>query len=195
MKVFYYADKNLVEEIKECGIKLNSNCSREITVKGVVKKCILAYLNPADCYLFDDDNASILKIKAPSDSSYIAEGSLYDESDLTMYQMSLIPIEEYKLGTYRKPECLISCTLLPHQIEYFDRRRDEPILYDNSEHIYIERVVYHAQEECPYYNDFALSKYYDILAENGDYIKRDIGDYYIYIKKDNKDIVATKKWR
>lgn len=195
MKVFYYADKNLIDEIKECGIKLNSNFSREITIKGVAKKCILTYLNPADCNLFYNDNYNAVKIKAPSDSSYIAEGAVYDVSDLTLYEKSLISINEYKLGTYRKPECLISCTLLPYQIEYYDRRRDEPILYDNSEHIYLERVVYQAQEECPFYNDFALSKYYDILAGNGDYIKKDIGDYYIYINKENNDIVATRKWR
>ena len=66
-----------------------------------------------------------MKIKAPDDTP-IAEGALYDEENMSLYESSLVPIREYRLGTYRKPECLIQCTLLPHQIEDFDRKGTNP---------------------------------------------------------------------
>lgn len=195
MKVFYFAKVDSAEEIMDCGIKLNQYFEREITVNGFQKRFLLAYLHPADCLKFYDDTYKAVKIKAPEESSYIAEGALYDDQNLHLYESSLIPIREYRLGTYRKPECLIQCTLLPHQIEDYDRRRDEPILYDNSENLYMNRVLYKAREEYSFFDDLALERYYDMLVEEGKYIKEECPDFNVYINKEDNEIITIRKWR
>lgn len=195
LKVFYFAKTDSADEIIDCGIKLNQHFEREITINGAGKKCILTYLHPADCNKFYDESYKAIKIKAPAENSYIAEGALYDSLNLSNYELSLIPISEYKLGTYRKPECLIQCTLLPHQIEDFDRRRDEPILYDSSENLYLDRVLYEVKEKFLYFDDLALEKYYDMLVEKGEYIKEECIDFTVYFNKEKSDFVTIKKWR
>ena len=195
MKVFYFTKIDSAEEVMDCGIKLNQYFEREITVNEFKKRFLLTYLHPADSTKFSDDTYKAVKIKAPDDTSYIAEGALYDEENMSLYESSLVPIREYRLGTYRKPECLIQCTLLPHQIEDFDRRRDEPILYDCSENLYLNRVLYKVREEFSFFDDLALERYYDVLVEEGKYIKEECNRFNVYINNDDNEIITIRKWR
>jgi hypothetical protein len=195
LKVFYFTKIDSAEEVMDCGIKLNQYFEREITVNEFKKRFLLTYLHPADSTKFYDDTYKAVKIKAPDDASYIAEGALYDEENMSLYESSLVPIREYRLGTYRKPECLIQCTLLPHQIEDFDRRRDEPILYDCSENLYLNRVLYKVREEFSFFDDLALERYYDVLVEEGKYIKEECNRFNVYINNDDNEIITIRKWR
>lgn len=195
LNAFCYVKADTVEEIIECGLKLQDHYVRQVRISGLEKKCILAYLNPADCQSYHDEGYSIIKVRLPKQATFVGEGAYFEASNMEEYEKSLILLSDYHLSMYRKPECLITSTLLPDQISSFDRRRDEPILYESSEEIYLSRFFKDAKEADERFRDYALEAYYDRLAEKGDLIKEDFFEYCRYIDEKYEKSIIIRKWR
>ncbi len=104
--MFYYSENDIADELIECGIKSDTYAERVITQNGSEVKCILTYLHPADCEKYNDDDFVPIKIKAPADYSYVAEGAFYNQSgeENELYDKSIIPLRSYKVGMYRKDQ-------------------------------------------------------------------------------------------
>jgi hypothetical protein len=81
------------------------------------------------------------------------------------YQKSLIPIEQYIFGTYRLPECLIPTTIISEQMEEVDKKLGLPVLFENSEKLYLSNILESYREENDESNDALLYYFYNKLAE------------------------------
>lgn len=198
MKVFFSVPVADADNVCECGLKVSEYGDRMVTVNGREMSFVSAYLNPNDAE--KDDGRMIIRLIPDDAHCYIAEGSFYEEHMLCIksggddfwlkkYQETIIPAAEYKFGMYRKPEYLIGRTLFSDQIEKFDRRKGEPILYNNSKELYIGSAVRYAEESCEDFYETAVSA---VHAENG--LKYIDGQMYkIFIDKDENTVFITKK--
>lgn len=168
MKAYYFVRSEDAEEIAECGLKLLAGDHRPADIcQGSKEGCFVTKLNPAD-YTEEHNEKTCIKIDLDRVNAYVAEGFYYDpffdEKLNTLYNNSVLPAQEYQLGMYRNPECLIINTVLPDCIEICDPAMDEPILYASSEALYLERLFEAAREDCAIFYDLALGTYYDYLT-------------------------------
>ncbi len=76
-------------------------------------------------------------------------------------------MENYIFGMYRIPECLVTTTVIGDMITLLNKRRDSPILFDNSEDLYINNLIQVNKEENPGFSDAVLYSFYSKLAELG----------------------------
>lgn len=188
MKTYYFVRSEDADEIAECGLKLLDGEYRPADIcrdgKGI---CFVTKLNPAD-FREDHTGKTCIKIDLDKVNAYVAEGFFYDpfsEKGLDeLYNNSVLPVKEYRLGMYRDPECLIINTVLPDCIEIGDPVMDEPILYTSSESLYLDRLFENAQNSCEDFRDLALEAYYDRIADSNAWQTEQIGFRKIY--KDGK---------
>lgn len=181
MKVYFYVSVKNIDEVLECGITLSDFHEKKMYIEGCENKCIVTHLHPADSEKFGDPSYMAVKIIVSDGKGFIADSVLYDENlyinaKLDLYLKTIITCEKYVLGSYRKPECLLTSTILPEYIEKYDKRRDEPLLYTNSNDLYINRLIGEAREASPNFDEIALNAYYDRLLLKGKYTNV-IGSY------------------
>lgn len=88
---------------------------------------------------------------------------------LKLYYQSIIPLENYIYGMYRKPECLVFTTIIPDQISRFDKRIDIPLLIDNSLEFYINNLFELRKEGDNLFIDKLLFHYFSHEANKGLY--------------------------
>lgn len=173
VEVYYYLPAAEADVVVECGLKLSRWADREIKMGGEVRKCISALLNPRDDMdKYRSSAFKCLKLEIQPDYCYIADRYLYEAGKIAnaamdMYYGSVIPVENYMFGTYRLPECLVFTTIMSEQISFLSRGMDSPILYDNSEDLYINNVIETYREYHSNFNDCLLYNFYCKLAEIG----------------------------
>jgi len=189
VKVYFYVSAENIDEALECGIALSDFHEKKIFLNGCENKCIVTYLHPADSKKFGDPSYVALKIIVSDGKGFIADSVLYDQdlyikTKLDLYLKTIIKCEDYVLGSYRKPECLLTSTVLPEYIEKYDRRRDEPLLYTSSNDLYINRLIGEAHEASSDFDEIALNAYYDRLLLKGKYTN--VVGTYIKAYIDNK---------
>lgn len=185
MKAFYFIDKEIVEEVLECGIKRDGQSTQTITLHGTQVSCLEAYMHPADIKN-KKENMIPVKIVVPDNKTYIADATLSGER----YENSIIPQSEYRIGAYRMPRCLITCTLLPYMIEKYDPNKDEALLYHSSEQLYCNRLFYNADDASDSFKDVALYAYYTSKDVRELYQMEEDGDYILFISKESGNIEA-----
>ncbi len=172
MDVYYYIDANKAEIALDCGLKLSENYSKIININDVEKRCISTLLNPKDdMEKYKSSEYRCLKFELPTDICIVADKYLYivgssSEEAMKLYVESIKPIKDYAFGTFRLPECLVSSTILPEQISILDKRLDAPILYDNSEDLYINNIIEINKERHNDFQGILLYCFYLKLAES-----------------------------
>lgn len=186
MKAFYFILKDEIEEVLECGLKRDKQRTKTIPVHGVEVNCFEAYLHPADFHGKTEDIVPV-KIIVPDNKTFIADESLSAD----WYIQSIVPHNQYKLGTYRAPRCLITCTILPYMIEKYDPNKDEALLYHSSEQLYCNRLFYNADDASDSFKDIALYAYYTSREIEDKYIKEEDGDYILFVSKETGLVEAV----
>ena len=193
MKVFFAVSESDAEEVSACGMKVSRYATRNVSIDGVEHRCIVAALTPGDIVNASDSGIEVLRLNPDDLHGWIAEGVFYEEYGcadvngedrnfwMSEYEKSIIPAAEYKLGMYKKPEYLIYRTLFPESIERFDRRRGEPILYDNSNELYMGKAMSFAEENCDDFYELALKAFADRWAAGNGFSVRNGGKYTIYM--------------
>jgi hypothetical protein len=81
----------------------------------------------------------------------------------------MIPLNDYIFGSIRRPECFVFTTVLSEQISLLGKVVDEPILYENSEILYVNNIL---QQYNDWYNEFNSVLLYSYLTsqeKNGVY--------------------------
>lgn len=196
MEVYYYIPVDEKEDALSCGIKLSSKIDKKVTVNNHPAPCISALLNPKDDMdKYTSDKYVCLRIEIKPDYCYIADKTLYgSEKTRELYSCSIISPLNYVFGTYRNPECLITCTILPDSIHLMNKAIDAPVLYDNSENLYINRLFDELQEENPDFNETALTLFFDFLSNNGDLTRIDNNNMLVYTSQTGK-VYTLKKGR
>jgi len=175
VEVYFYIPADRVAGAVECGIKLSEWYSREIVNDGDRKKYISALLNPRDdVNKYNSAEYVCLKLEIMTKYCRIAEGALYgpglaDAGIMELYNNSIVSVEEYRFGQFRQPECLVSCTVLGEHINVLDKRLDSPILFDNSEELYLGNILEEFKELHPDFNDALLHSLFMKLVEKGSF--------------------------
>jgi hypothetical protein len=173
VEVYFYLPARHVENAIACGIKLSEWYSKEVELGGEKKKCISALLNPGD----DKDRYAssefrCLKLEVMPKYCYAADSYLYlagvtNPDVMEMYRESIISIEQYRFGQFRLPECLVTCTVLGENVKVLDKRLDSPILYSNSEELYMGNMIESFKEAHSDFNDALLYFFFNKLTEIG----------------------------
>jgi hypothetical protein len=104
-------------------------------------RCLKLELYPKYCFIAD---------------KYLYDIGLNNAEVMKIYTDSIMPIENYTFGLYRLPECLVTSTVIPEQISALDKRLDSPILFNNSEELYINNLVEDLKQEYDDLNDRLL---------------------------------------
>lgn len=186
VKAFYFIRKEDADEVLECGIKREGHSTRTISVHGTSISCFEAYLHPADIKNKSNDVIPV-KIVVPDNKTFIADDSLSGQR----YEQSIVPHSQYKMGSYRSPVCLITCTLLPYMIEQYDPNKDEALLYHSSEQLYCNRLFYNADDASDTFKDIALYAYYTSKDVADMYSREEDGNYILFISRDTGSIEAV----
>ncbi|NTV89276.1 MAG: hypothetical protein HGA22_02770 [Clostridiales bacterium] len=173
VEVYYYIPANRLEDALDCGIKLSAYFNRETMIEGEMKKCLTALLNPRDDIAkYNDPDYRCLKLEilpkychAADDFAYRL-GGVYPEA-MESFLKSIVPIGNYTFGRYRMPVCLITTTVIAEDIKLLDKRLDSPVLYNNSEELYLDNLMETGYENCPDFKDALLYCYYSRMADMG----------------------------
>lgn len=172
MKAYYFVPASQADEIMECGLEISRGdyfVSKFMQNSG---RCFAARLHPGDYApeAFSTDK-TCLKIDLTQVRSFIAEDAFWEtdmpeENKKQWFEASFLPTEEYRLGTYRKPLCLIANTILPQAMELYDTVMDEALLYESSQELYLSGLMRQAEED-PDFRELALGVYLDSQAAKG----------------------------
>lgn len=177
VEVYYYVKTENVSNILECGLKLSACHNREVLIGPEKVMCFSGLLNPKDnLELYRSSDFTCLKIQVKSEKCFVADRFLFENASDTDYSMdlyykSIIPVKKYIFGTYRLPECLITTTILPGEAAVLDKRMDSPVIYTNSEELYINNILQELREQLAESDDFLLYYFFDKLAE-GNYLAK-----------------------
>ncbi len=158
-----------VSNILDCGLKLSTFHDREAIIDGDKTLCFSGLLNPKDnIELYRSSEHTCLKVQVKKEKCFIADRFLYEnafDGQLEFYYKSIIPVEKYIFGSLRLPECLITSTILAGEAAVLDRRMDSPVIYTNSEELYINNILQELRENIPATDDFLLYYFFDRLSE------------------------------
>ncbi len=192
VKFYCYVPEEKSEEVIECGLRLGDCVTRNVSINGTDTLCFEAYLHPNDAENVSTGNV-LIKISAPDGHSYIADNSLLMDSTEDLYEKSVMPARDYRLGRYRKPCCLISCTVLPDMIERYNPDMDEPLLYQSSEQLYRDSLFYRTDDLAASFKDVALNAYYNMKAAAGEYAVQFNDEYAAFSDRSTGEIIAIVK--
>ncbi len=171
VEVYYYVRTENVSNILNCGLKLSAYHNREVLMDGEKVMCFSGLLNPKDnLELYRSSDFTCLKIQVKSEKCFIADRFIFENAsdadyNMDLYYKSIIPIKKYIFGTYRLPECLITTTILPGEAAILDKRMDSPVIYTNSEELYINNILQELREKLAESDDFLLYYFFDKLVE------------------------------
>ncbi|EPR14326.1 hypothetical protein [Ruminiclostridium papyrosolvens] len=172
-EVYYYVNSDKVSDILDCGLKLSAFFDKEVMIEGDIQQCFAGLINPRDdMNSYNSESLTCIKINVRSDKCYVADRFVYETikekpENLELYNKSVIPLEKYIFGTYRKPECLITSTILAGEAARLDRCMDLPVIYENSETLYINNIINNFREQYDKFDDYLLYSFFSRLEEMG----------------------------
>lgn len=173
VEVYFYIPADKAGYAVECGVKLSEWYSREIVIDGSSRKCIAALLNPRDEYeKYTSGAYRCLKLEVESKYCFAADRSLYEAGlsnpqAMELYKASIMPIGEYTFGGYRFPEVLVTSTILGENISLTGKMLDTPVLYENSQELYLNNLMEQLKDEHCDLNDTLLYLYFRWLCDIG----------------------------
>ncbi len=187
-EVYYYVSSDKVSDIIDCGLKLSAFFDKEVMIDGDIQQCFAGLINPRDdMNSYNSESLTCIKINVRGDKCYVADRFVYDTikeepENLELYNKSVIPLEKYIFGTYRMPECLITSTILAGEAARVDSCMDLPVIYGNSEDLYINNILNNFREQYDKFDDYLLYSLFNRLAELGkvDTIKSNDGGKAIF---------------
>jgi hypothetical protein len=131
--------------------------------------CFSGLINPKDdLELYKSTDFSCLKLQVKSEKCFIADRFVYENSqgqDMELYYKTIIPLEKYMFGSYRLPECLITTTILAGEASVLNKKMDSPVLYSNSEELYINNILQELREQYAEIDDSLLYYFFNKLAD------------------------------
>jgi hypothetical protein len=198
--VYYYVPSTDTENAVECGLKISRWYEKEVKIAGENKKCISALLNPKDdIEKYKSSEYECLKLELAPHYCFVADSHLYRvghrfETAMRMYAGSIIPIENYIFGSYRKPEVLVTTTPIAGQISILNKKLDLPVLFDNSEELYINNIMETFKEEHDDFNDVLLYYFYCKLSEEGsaDKIEDEERKIALFLDRKKEKVITLK---
>ncbi len=190
MIAYFYIDKDKAEDVADCGLKLSLYGKDILFEENRPMRAIMALISPKDDMLsYKEDRLECLKLDIPKGKLLVSEEMYLYTGNLELFNESVVHAENYIFGTYRKPCYIIPFTVSSEYISILDKTRDVPVLYDDSEEVYIHSVKAFFEDIDEKFYDNALYGYLDVLARNG---KADIewqSDEFTIFNKDNNRLI------
>jgi hypothetical protein len=174
-EVYYYVKSENVSNIIDCGLKLSTFHNKEVIIEEEKKLCFSGLINPKDdVELYKSTAYSCLKLQVKSEKCFVADRFIYETAkghDMELYYKTIVPIEQYMFGKYRLPECLVITTILAGEASVLDKRMDSPVIYSNSEELYIYNILQELREQYAEIDDSLLYFFLDKLVNLGKFTK------------------------
>lgn len=136
--VYLYVEKNVANDCIKYGMKLSEFADKIILIENIKKRGITAYLCPRDCELYSNKSYLCLKIKTNGANIHVFNKISDNDSDL--YD-SICNFNEYEIGKYEDPICIICSSILPENIYEYNTIIDTPLLIENSKEFFYERLI------------------------------------------------------
>lgn len=171
--VYLYVPKEDIDDVVECGMKLSEYSTRTIMVNGTSYDCIRGYLHPCDAKLGERVGEMVcVRAEVKEQYCFVGDGDLYaltqrSRSGEEKYKKSIVPIREYKLGTYRNPECYVICTVIGDSIYDLKNGNRAPLLYNSSEELYYDCLESFLKDRCGISQKDMLACVFAYLRYNG----------------------------
>lgn len=193
MEVYYYIPIKEREDALSCGIKLSTKADKKVLINGYDTSCISMLLNPKDHLdKYKSDKYACLGIEVKSGYCFIADSSFFGNNETeNLYVHSVVSPEKYMFGKYRKPECLVTCTILPDNIRELNKVIDVPLLYNNSEDLYVSYILEDLKEKNLDFNETVLGLFFEKLYGQGKLSRIENVEFWIYT--DTRGSVFTVK--
>ena len=177
--LYFYAPKEKIKDIVDCGMKLSEWYDRELTLHGLngSRKIIKALLNPRDdVNRLKDADYRCLRLDVDLDYCRVGDASLYEMGQnepilMKQYGDNLIPLCNYRFGTFRNPEVLVMSSILPERIEVMGIALDTPILYESSETLYLNNILEKHEETYQDSGNHLLYAFLVMLESQGKVIR------------------------
>lgn len=173
--LYFFVSKEKIEDVVDCGLKLSEWYDREITLPGMSesRKVIKAFLNPRDdLRRLKDTKYQCLRLQVELEYCRVSDGMLYrmgqeDSGLMEHYYNNIVPLKDYCFGTFRDPEVLVTKSVLPEYIKVTGVALDIPLLYENSETLYLVNLLDKHEEIYKDSGNHLLYAFFTYLESNG----------------------------
>ena len=144
--VYYQVRAESVSDAVQCGLKLSEHADREIMLPGEnhIRRVMSAWLHPHDLpEKTPKDEYRCLRLEMDPARCHVGDADLYrlgllHPALMQRYLDSIVLLRDYRFGVFRRPECLISFSLLDTQIAVIGSVMDTPVLYGSSSSLYLQ---------------------------------------------------------
>ena len=166
--LYIYVNKDKVDDCLKYGIKLSEFENRVLNLPNNIKRGIVlkksneltnekikivntgfktnslnligiqAFLSPKDSDLYAQDDFECIRV-IPRKLNAIVFNKICENTSLI--EDFNCNIEDYKIGDYEAPEAIICSTLLPENLELYNKILDKPLLVQNSREFYYEKCI------------------------------------------------------
>lgn len=139
MKYLYiFIDNNKLDDVIKYGMKLSEFSNKLLTISKTQKYGITAFLSPKDSELYYDNNYSCIKVLTDKLKCLI-----YNKTCDNSYLLKdfICNINEYQLGLYEEPVAFITSTILPEDIQLYNKLQDVPLVIENSKQYFYEKSI------------------------------------------------------
>jgi len=181
-QVYIHLPKLEAERALVGGIKLSEKKERTFTYQGIKFNCFTGWLHPNDDITRQGDEEYVcIKLNLDERYCFVGARDLYPHE---LYFKSLVPFSQYRLGTFRRPQCLICSTVLPSRVKVQGRRLDVPLLYGNSEELYLENVQSFLAGEYSAFQNDQLYSFFQMLALQDRFEQIETEDGVVFVGKE-----------
>ena len=165
--VFYFIEKEKTEGILINGLKPSQIGNSQMDVGGELKAYILGFLTPKDDLLkYSSSDYACLELDVEITDMYVLNGDL-DAIDEITYRGSLIPLEKYKFGTYRRPEIAVTTDIHPDKIVVSNKIIGTPILFESSDKIYKDTIMEDLRTKYKDFDETLLGIFFMMMVSKG----------------------------
>ena len=162
--VYFQIRADAVADAVQCGLKLSEHADRELVLPGETRarrimsawlhpddlpnkrqesdfRCLRLDLDPVRCHVGDAD-FRCLRLDLDPVRCHVGDADLYElglqhPTLMRRYLDTLVLLRDYRFGTFRAPECLISSSVLDSQIEVAGHAIGFPVVFENSVALYL----------------------------------------------------------
>jgi len=136
--LYIYVDKNKLDDCLKYGIKLSEFGNKVLKLSDVSKRGIQAFLSPKDSEMYLSDEYSCIRVVSKNLTAIVFNKICENTSLIDNF---ICNIEDYKIGNYELPEAIICSSILPENLQLYNKILDKPLLVQNSREFYYEKCI------------------------------------------------------
>lgn len=162
MKYLYvYVENNNIEKVVKYGMKLSEFANKILNISDLQKSGIIAYLSPKDTSFYFNDNYSCVKVLVNNLNCLIYNQTCENTDILDNF---ICDVHDYEIGTFEDPIAFIQSTILPENIQLYNKLQDVPLIIEDSKQFYYEKAINEMLEN----NNFSKYELYQLLLILGE---------------------------